>query len=101
MHPETINAKPMPKHHICDQCGKGFRSKGALAEHSWTHSDQPHPQFQCPICHKYMKQANSFRKHMSNVHKVNHSCKDCPKSFPTETGLIQHRTKCHGSLLVS
>jgi len=100
-HPEAINAQPIKKNHVCDQCGKGFRTAAALGEHSWTHSTQPHPQFQCPICHKYMKQANSFRKHMSNVHKVHHSCKDCPKSFPTETGLIQHRNKVHGSLLIS
>ena len=98
-HPEKApNYKPFGEH-ICHECGKCFKSKGALSEHSWTHSNQQHPQFQCPICHKYMKQSNSFRKHMSNVHKVHHKCDECTKTFPTKFGLVRHKIDCHGGTL--
>ena len=86
--------------HVCDQCGKSFKAKSALREHMWTHSEQPHPQFQCPICSKYLKQSNSFKKHMMNVHKVHHSCDCCPKVFATEAGLIRHKVDIHGGAVV-
>jgi len=94
MHPDKVGYKF--KSHICEQCGKNFKTKQRLKEHMVTHSDRPDPQFQCPICSKFLKQSNSFRKHMVNVHKVQHNCDLCTKAFATTQGLSLHRRQEHG-----
>jgi len=65
----------------CEVCGKGFASKGKVKEHMSTHKDAQDPKYQCPICQKFMKQSNSYRKHMVNVHKQGSKCQICNKLF--------------------
>jgi len=65
----------------CEVCGKEFASKNKVKEHMSTHNDAQDPKYQCPICHKFMKQSNSYRKHMVNVHKQGSKCEICNKTF--------------------
>ena len=81
----------------CEVCGKEFASKGKVKEHMSTHDSRPDPKFQCPICHKFMKQHNSFRKHMVNVHKQGHTCDVCNKMFFDAEFLKRHKRDVHGS----
>ena len=79
----------------CEVCGKEFATKGKVVEHMSTHNDRPDPKFQCPICFKFMKQHNSFRKHMVNVHKQGHTCDICNKTFFDEEFLKRHKLNVH------
>ena len=81
--------------HSCEVCGKEFATKGKVQEHMSTHNDKLDPKFQCPICQKFMKQHNSFRKHMVNVHKQGHTCDICNKTFYDAEFLKRHKFSVH------
>ena len=78
---------------FCDLCGKECKTKGALHDHILTHSDKR--SYECKICHKYLKNPNSFARHMVSVHKVCFTCDDCGLKYFTQNGLKVHRQKAH------
>ena len=95
-HAQKIGHVPQ-KNFACETCGKAFVSKSKLVEHRSTHNDKPDPKFQCPVsgCNKFLKQSNSFRKHMMNTHKQGHACDICEKLFFTADYLDQHKRDKH------
>ena len=100
LHPELIgyDIEEAKKQNTCHLCGKGFISKYKLSEHMSSHNDKPDPKFQCPICNKYMKQSNSFRKHMVNVHKKGFTCEICQKMFYDADYLTRHLRDVHNKM---
>ena len=62
-HAEELGLKP-PRQHVCSLCGKVFKASGNLREHMTSHKEGQDPKFQCQICSKFLKQANSYGKHM-------------------------------------
>jgi len=95
-HPKEIGF--VLKQHICEECGKSFPTAGGLKEHKTSHADKPNPDFQCKICLKFLKQKNSYQKHLMNVHNIGHRCKICNNIYFNEHMLIVHVRKAHGIL---
>lgn len=70
-----------PRRYVCEVCGKAFKQKHHLREHSRIHSgEKPH---QCMSCGKRFRHSGSYSQHMSNRSKF------CSAgSFYPPTGLI-------------
>jgi len=85
---------PVPVH-VCELCGKEFKSKKNLKEHRYYHAENTDNRQQCEICHKVLKQKNSYMKHMVNVHKKGFECSVCQKIIATEEGLKLHKRDQH------
>ena len=79
--------------HFCDMCGKDCKTKAHLKEHILTHSDKR--TFLCKVCGKYLKNRNSFGRHMVRVHKISHRCNHCGVDYFTLQGLQIHLLKVH------
>jgi len=82
--------------HVCEKCGKSFKGPWRLQEHMTSHAEQPNPKFQCKICLKFLKQANSYHKHMRNVHRIGHLCGVCERIYLTQRALMIHKREKHG-----
>jgi len=82
--------------HVCELCGKEFKSKKNLKEHRYYHAENTDNRHQCQICSKVLKQKNSYLKHMVNVHKIGHDCDVCSKTIATLDGLKLHKRDQHG-----
>ena len=97
MHPEEIGKAKPNKNHTCNVCGKSFVSAWKVKEHMATHNDKPDPRYQCHICDKFLKQENSFRKHMVNTHGLGHACDvdGCDKKYYSEDYLKIHKRDFH------
>ena len=75
-----------------------FSKQSALkVHHTKAHqSTEPDPKFKCDICGKFLKQQNSYSKHLMNVHKIGHSCDLCQKIFYSSKMLQIHKRDQHG-----
>ena len=89
------------KYHVCDTCGKRFKTKGDYNRHIKLHAaaDGKIPQpYQCKICQKIYGAGSSLRYHMARVHgnpeKVWH-CSLCDKNFTTKSVLKHHNQQFH------
>jgi len=52
----------------CMDCGKDYKSKADASRHVEAHHVN-HPGLACNICLKILKNRESLRSHMTNVHK--------------------------------
>ena len=84
------------KLHVCETCGKGYKTRSALKEHVQTHSGKP--AFLCRICGKGLKNDSCYRRHMVCVHGVKYTCNICNKEYSAPIGLQQHQRDIHGIL---
>ena len=97
VHPEKVGKAE--EQHQCELCGKSFNKKANLKSHmAYSHSNNegPNPKYQCHICSKYLKQSNSYGKHMRNVHGVGERCDICNKLYCLKNSLGIHKRDCHG-----
>jgi len=100
-HKMSMHAAEMgvtPKKHVCHECGKDFSRPHNLKDHILSvHTDTSQdPRFKCPVCHKYLKQNNSYQKHLMNVHGHGHKCDVCGKMFFNTKVLSLHQRDKHG-----
>ena len=95
MHPEKLGVDRVM--YTCDQCGKEFKWEQGLKQHmKIEHADyKPDSKFKCHICSKQLKQNNSYRKHMVNVHGMGERCNVCSKLCMDKAGLEYHTKKFH------
>jgi len=96
MHAEKLGVEQ--KFHQCEQCGYSTKNSKNLKDHMESaHSDnlKPDPKYQCHICHKQLKQDNSYRKHMANVHGIGERCEICNKLYRSKEVLAVHIKKMH------
>lgn len=113
------------KDYICDECGKGFRTRACLSKHLQRHSeDRP---FSCYICNRAFKVKVALRKHVAlhseyrpfscemcgqkfssksnkNVHMKTHDysdrpfpCPVCPYAAKIQSHLLSHIGSMHGN----
>lgn len=72
----------------CDECGRGYRHAGSLANHKKTHDVGS---FQCNVCGKENSNALALKSHLrSHASQKKYSCALCGKSFRLATQLATH-----------
>lgn len=72
----------------CDECGRGYRHAGSLANHKKTHTVGS---FQCNICGKENSNALALKSHLrSHTSQKKYSCAECGKAFRLATQLATH-----------
>ncbi|CAJ1080839.1 zinc finger protein 646 isoform X2 [Xyrichtys novacula] len=72
----------------CDECGRGYRHAGSLANHKKTHEVGC---FQCFICGKENSNALALKSHIrSHTSQKKYSCAECGKAFRLATQLATH-----------
>ncbi|XP_028331762.1 zinc finger protein 646 [Gouania willdenowi] len=73
----------------CDECGRGYRHAGSLANHKKTHDVGI---FECDICGKENSNALALKSHLrTHTSQKKHSCKECGKSFRLSKQLATHQ----------
>ncbi|KAJ3608012.1 hypothetical protein NHX12_025062 [Muraenolepis orangiensis] len=72
----------------CDECGRGYRHAGSLANHKKTHEVGS---FQCQICGKENSNALALKSHLrSHTSQKKYGCMDCGKAFRLASQLATH-----------
>lgn len=72
----------------CDECGRGYRHAGSLANHKKTHEVGS---FRCNICGKENSNALALKSHLrSHTSQKKYSCAECGKAFRLATQLATH-----------
>ncbi|XP_056153120.1 zinc finger protein 646 [Lampris incognitus] len=72
----------------CDECGRGYRHAGSLANHKKTHDVGT---FECQICGKENTNALALKSHLrSHTSQKKYSCMECGKSFRLASQLATH-----------
>ena len=76
--------------HVCEECGKRFKSQTALKSHSEWHANKK--ALTCKECHKVCKNTLLLKLHveMHASGKFRFRCDSCSKSFLTKKKLEQH-----------
>ncbi|KAM8836949.1 zinc finger protein 646 isoform 1-T6 [Spinachia spinachia] len=73
----------------CDECGRGYRHAGSLANHKKTHEVGS---FQCNICGKENSNTLALKSHLrSHTYQKKYSCAECGKAFRLATQLTTHQ----------
>ncbi|XP_062605082.1 uncharacterized protein LOC134266894 [Saccostrea cucullata] len=77
------------KDYICDECGKGFRTRACLSKHLQRHSDiRP---FSCDICNRAFKVKVALRKHVALHSEYRpYSCEMCGQKFSSKSNKNVH-----------
>ncbi|KAH8354084.1 hypothetical protein KR084_010058, partial [Drosophila pseudotakahashii] len=81
--------------HLCDFCGRGFRTNAQLTTHRRKHTgERP---FQCPLCPKAYTHGPTLKSHMlTHDEEKAHKCPECEKTFYTRGNLRAHMKRHSG-----
>ncbi|XP_073831211.1 uncharacterized protein isoform X1 [Musca autumnalis] len=81
--------------HICDICGKKFKSKPAFQKHYDEHQGIVEPAAQCSICGAWLKNSFSLKVHLTIHEDTEFPCDICGKLFQTKKNLSRHKRYWH------
>ncbi|XP_040152768.1 transcription factor grauzone-like [Anopheles arabiensis] len=86
-------------HHICDTCGKVFRTKPAMERHINEHMGvDVVERLQCDHCQKWFSGKYNLRKHVRFMHLEGGQvfrCELCPHESPNSRALANHKLRVH------
>ncbi|XP_060714434.1 zinc finger protein 646 [Tachysurus vachellii] len=88
-HTESCHQSEDDRKFKCDECGRGYRHAGSLANHKKTHDIGS---FQCHICARKLSNALALKSHLRiHTSRKKYTCLDCGKGFRLATQLATHQ----------
>ncbi|XP_063078165.1 zinc finger protein 646 [Engraulis encrasicolus] len=73
----------------CDECGRGYRHAGSLANHKKAHEVGS---FQCHICERQLSNSLALKMHLRiHTSRKKYACTECGKAFRLATQLATHQ----------
>ncbi|GBP32722.1 Zinc finger protein 426 [Eumeta japonica] len=82
------------KNHICETCGKSFKTHEGLRDHAKRHKEKQHVCKKCDVVF-----SNYYRKRQHDIAhhnlKVGHVCPHCPETFNSYHNRLWHLVKVH------
>ncbi|XP_053657617.1 LOW QUALITY PROTEIN: uncharacterized protein LOC128706701 [Anopheles marshallii] len=92
-HVRRHNQQPLPKPHVCDQCGKDFERSYDLKRHKTMHA-KSEPDFKgisCGVCGKIFARQDQFRAHTyRHIGYRPYQCEICGKAFTDPSNYSKH-----------
>ncbi len=88
-HTDNFHQSEEERKFKCDECGRGYRHAGSLANHRKTHEVGS---FQCHICSRKLSNALALKSHLRiHTSRKKYSCTECRKAFRLATQLVTHQ----------
>lgn len=88
--------EPPRREHICDTCGKLFKTKSAMEIHrERVHTNNE--RIQCTLCFRYLKNSHVMVAHMRrhDEAKLNLACEICGQPAPNYDAMNEHKRVVH------
>ena len=79
---------------LCQHCGKSYKTPVSLNLHYLFKHPQDKIKAKCTICNKRYPSLMSLQKHIRYMHRYNHRCKACYRTFATAEQLCDHELRC-------
>ncbi|XP_052896009.1 transcription factor grauzone-like [Anopheles moucheti] len=94
-----INMHAKRENHICDSCGREFRSRQAFERHVKLHQGlEVAEQVQCESCLKWLNSKRALKMHVKLVHMEagqTFQCDICAQRCPNSRALASHKQRVH------
>ncbi|XP_035904949.1 transcription factor grauzone-like [Anopheles stephensi] len=94
-----INMHGNRENHICDSCGREFRSRQAFERHVKLHLGlEVTEQVQCQECLKWLNSKRALKMHVKLVHTEagqTFQCDICTQQCPNSRALTNHKQRVH------
>ncbi|CAH0716244.1 unnamed protein product, partial [Brenthis ino] len=78
----------------CQHCGKLYKTTNSLNMHYLFKHPDDRAEVKCGICEKKYSSMMSLQKHVRYMHRYNHRCKACYRTFATAEQLFDHELCC-------
>lgn len=80
---------------MCQQCGKLYKTANSLNMHRQLKHPDDNIVVKCALCDKEYPSLMSLQKHTRYMHRYNHRCKACYRTFETSEELSDHTLSCN------